>query len=143
MPSDTDEARKDCCAERTKTVAPSTMPEVRQYAELMRQVYQDFRLTQIKSQSSKAQIRFHAVKSNVVAHVDYADEAEDGLRAAIIHVRDMNREPPGANALAGKISQYAGLQRQLDTIAALTQVIHKELASSLRAATDAPDSATG
>jgi Holliday junction resolvase-like predicted endonuclease len=119
------------------------MPEVQQYAELMRQVYQDFRLTQIKSQSSKAQIRFHAVKSNVVAHVEYTDEAEDGLRAAIIHARDMDREPPGANAFAGKNPQYANLQLQLDTIAVLTQEIHKELASSPRAATDAPDSATG
>lgn len=54
----------------------------------------------------------------------------------------MNRRSAGANALASTNPQYSTLQRQLDTIAALIQVIHEELAS-LRAATDVADSTTG
>jgi hypothetical protein len=52
---DTDDSREACSAERTMMVAPSTMPEVQQYAELMRQAYQDFLLTPMKSQSRKVQ----------------------------------------------------------------------------------------
>lgn len=52
---DIDNAREDCSAERTKTVAPRTLPEVQQYAELMRQVYQDFPLAKIKGRSNEAQ----------------------------------------------------------------------------------------
>jgi hypothetical protein len=64
-----------------------------------------------------------------VVCVDYTDEAELKLRAAINLVLGMKNTLPAVNVLDPTNPQYAALKRKLNSVTHLTQLIHEELAS--------------
>ncbi|KAL9124114.1 MAG: hypothetical protein Q9217_006523 [Psora testacea] len=98
--------KENCSPSKTKVKAYDTLPEVQQFAAIMRMLYENFCLTKLR---------------------DYLGEVEAQLRSAIVAALDKDLNLGSHSTLVN--ATYDTVLRKLDTIEMLSGLIRSEISS--------------